>query len=228
MIENGFCRKLCLRLFPEVSRFTCVTEGSSSVAPSEVGTSNSVIWESLEREHRVYAHLAQCLISPMTTKDCIETSIRASSTDNDPEENIENTLDPRQRVDARHSYWSSTGTYDPEVPETLTYKLRSQLCVINAISIMPFKGILILPHEHYMSCMLSVVIFFTDIFFLNSAIFQIGNPIYSSKAVRFRMGHPKFPLTVRSMSELVSGFADDIDNYVWTYISPKFPMVQVN
>lgn len=131
----------------------------------EVGTSNSVAWESLKRDHRIYAYLARCLMSPLTMKDCIETSIRASSTDNDPEENIENTLDPRERVDARPSYWSSTGKGDPEVPETLTYKLRSQLCVINEINIRPFEGILILPYELHMFCILSVVIFVTDFFF---------------------------------------------------------------
>lgn len=193
----------------------------------EVGTSNSVAWESLKRDHRIYAYLARCLMSPLTMKDCIETSIRASSTDNDPEENIENTLDPRERVDARPSYWSSTGKGDPEVPETLTYKLRSQLCVINEIDIRPFEGILILPYELHMFCILSVVIFVTDFFFFqNSATFQYGHPIYSSKAVRFRMGHPKVPLDWISRREFVSGCTDD--NYVWTYVSPEFPMVQVN
>eukprot|EP00268_Persea_americana_P026358 TRINITY_DN25733_c0_g1_i2.p1 TRINITY_DN25733_c0_g1~~TRINITY_DN25733_c0_g1_i2.p1 ORF type:complete len:376 (+),score=59.41 TRINITY_DN25733_c0_g1_i2:196-1323(+) len=198
VIENHFCKKLCIRLFPEVSRFTRVVEVSNSMEPTEeVGTSNSVAWESLKRDHRIYAYLARCFMSPLTMKDCIETSIRASSTDNDPEENIENTLDPRERVDARPSYWSSTGKGDPEVPETLTYKLRSQLCVINEIDIRPFE-----------------------------ATFQYGHPIYSSKAVRFRMGHPKVPLDWISSREFVSGCTDD--NYVWTYVSPEFPMVQEN
>lgn len=54
------------------------------------------------------------------------------------------------------------------------------------------------------------------------AYFQLGFPIYSSKAVRFRVGHPKVPLDVQDVEE----FSDD--KYVWTYTSPEFPMAQVS
>uniref|UniRef100_A0A2P2KVI2 Uncharacterized protein MANES_01G261800 n=1 Tax=Rhizophora mucronata TaxID=61149 RepID=A0A2P2KVI2_RHIMU len=57
------------------------------------------------------------------------------------------------------------------------------------------------------------------------AYFQLGMPIYSAKSVCFRMGHPKFPMD-EAMGEPSDNCADN--NFVWTYISPEFPMVQEN
>ncbi|KAL6004562.1 hypothetical protein ACLOJK_005117 [Asimina triloba] len=194
MIENGLCKKLCHRIHPEVSCFTRVVEVRNSTEPIEVGSCSGLEWESLERDHRVYADLARRLTSTNTKRDCIEESISASSTDNFPEESIENTLEPKEEVDGRPSYWSSTGEGNPEVPETLTYRLVSNLCVISEVNIQPFKG----------------------------------DPIYSAKAVRFKMGHPKSFLDVRS--SIMDGFGlgqkSDSNDYVWTYISPEFPMTQ--
>ncbi|XP_058086410.1 F-box protein At4g00755-like isoform X2 [Magnolia sinica] len=201
VIENGFCKKLCLRMHPEISRFTRVIEVSNSTEPIEVSSSNALEWESLEREHRIYAGLAHSIMSSDTNKACIDKWISASSTDNYPEESIENTLIPNEKVDGRPSYWSSEGEKDPEVPETLTYRLISNLCVVSEVNIQPFK-----------------------------AYFQHGDPIYSAKAVRFRMGHPKSFLDVKSsiMDAFAPGQRSDNDDYVWTYISPEFPMVQEN
>ena len=58
------------------------------------------------------------------------------------------------------------------------------------------------------------------------AYFQRGSPIYSAKAVRFRMGHPKSPndLGCRLMGDPLPS-ADD--TFIWTYTSPEFPMAQV-
>ncbi|XP_008795387.1 F-box protein At4g00755-like isoform X2 [Phoenix dactylifera] len=181
VILNGFGKNLCLRICPEVSNFTRVIELRSSDKSMEVGSSTAIEWESLEREHKVYTNLSYCLVSPKGKRDCIVDAISASSTDNYPDESIDNTLEPSDKVDARPSYWSSGGQIDPGVPETLTYRLVSKLCIIDEIKIQPFK-----------------------------AFFQFGNPIYSAKSVRFRMGHS----------------ADD--NYSWIYVSPEFPMVQEN
>ena len=68
-------------------------------------------------------------------------AISASSTDNYPEESIANTLEPKEIVSRRASYWSSTGQRNPDVPETLIYKLTSDFCVITEISVQPFQGI---------------------------------------------------------------------------------------
>ncbi|MBA0790879.1 hypothetical protein Gohar_015496, partial [Gossypium harknessii] len=113
------------------------------------------------REHRAYAFLARCCLST-TAGDCISEAIIASSTDNYPEESICNTLEPRDRVARTASYWSSKGQKNPAVPETLTYRLIADLCVVTEIKIRPFQ-----------------------------AYFQFGYPIYSAKSVRFRMGHIK-------------------------------------
>ncbi|KAK1560431.1 hypothetical protein Q3G72_026621 [Acer saccharum] len=146
-------------------------------------------WESLKKEHRAYAFLARCFTS-FAVKQLILEPIAASSTDNFPMESIYNTLNPSKRA-RRASYWSSKGQSNPAVPETLTYKLDGDLCLINEINIQPFQ-----------------------------AFFQPGGPIYSAKAVRFRMGHVKRPLYV---------LQDSVhDSFVWTYTSEEFPMAQEN
>ena len=63
-----------------------------------------------------------------------------------------------------------------------------------------------------------------------SAYFQDGFPIYSAKAVRFKMGHQK--LSVNSSTSVSNGLAVDYssasDHFIWTYVSPEFPMAQVS
>ncbi|XP_077248578.1 F-box protein At4g00755-like isoform X2 [Tasmannia lanceolata] len=166
--------------------------------PVEVGTSNYLEWEILEREHRVYAHLARALTSPVKMKDCIEYSMGASSTDNYPDEGIDNTLDPSDRVGGTPSYWSSKGEEDPEVPEALYYRLTSTLCIVDEIKIQPFQ-----------------------------VFFQDGNLIYSAQAVRFKMGHV-VDMASNTMNEVMAGQRSVDDAFIWTYVSPKFPMAQKN
>ncbi|XP_022757208.1 F-box protein At4g00755-like [Durio zibethinus] len=162
VITNGLCKHLCLRMFPQLSRVDHVNElGVTLNGHAEAGSSNFMEWEALEREHRVYASLARGFLS-FAIRECISEAIIASSTDNHPDESIDNTLDPGDRVRGRASYWSSSGQSNPAVPETLTYKLNADLCVITEINIKPFQ-----------------------------AYFQYHYPIYSAKSVRFRMGHIK-------------------------------------
>ncbi|KAK6135304.1 hypothetical protein DH2020_030946 [Rehmannia glutinosa] len=194
VIANGLCKKLCLRKFPEASSFARVIESKNTVETVASGTDDSVERAYLEREHRVYASLSRDLtISKI--ENCISDAICASSTDNYPEESITNTLDPSDRVGHRASYWSSKGERNPSAPETLIYKLASQLCLITELHVHPFQ-----------------------------AYFQFGFPIYSAKAVRFQIGHPKVPLDLESdeRDELleVQHFSDD--EFVWTYSSQNF------
>ncbi|XP_042519555.1 F-box protein At4g00755-like isoform X2 [Macadamia integrifolia] len=200
LITNGFCKNLCLKMFSEISRVAQVIEVSNMTEPFEVGSNSSLEWESLKRDHRVYAHLAHSFKS-LGTKDCILDAISASSTDNYPEESINNTLEASDRVEGRASYWSSKGETNPEVPETLTYRLVSRLCVITEISIQPLK-----------------------------AFFQFGSPIYSAKAVRFRMGYLKKPLEAGNdhMDESSAGHRYIEDNFISAYVSPEFPLAQDN
>ncbi|KDP28688.1 hypothetical protein JCGZ_14459 [Jatropha curcas] len=186
VIANGLCKQLCLRMFPCFHRVDRVIEPNCGMEnPSEVGCSKSVEWETLKREHRVYAFLAQGFTS-FALRECVSDAISASSTDNYPEESIHNTLQPGDRVARRPSYWSSKGQSDPAVPETLTYKLVADLCVITEISVQPFQ-----------------------------AFFQWGSPIYSAKSVRFRMGHPKAPVD-DPMGEACDSCADDSFIWTYT------------
>lgn len=198
VIANGFCKKLCIGKCPEISIFTRVIEESNAVGVADVGSSSSDEWASLEREHRVYGCLSRHLNSPLTKEDCIGAPIGASSTDNYPDESIDYTLEPSDRVETRPSYWSSKGERDPKVPEKLTYRLNSNLCVVNEIKIQPFK-----------------------------AFFQYGYPIYSAMAVRFKMGYPRLAQETTTDEHATHQELTD-DSYIWTYVSQEFPMVQEN
>ncbi|KAK4740698.1 hypothetical protein SAY87_024286 [Trapa incisa] len=200
VIANDISKHLCLRLVPEVSGLAQFIEKNNMIEPLKVESNSNAEWEISRRNHRIYAFLAQGL-SPSTEKNCLFEAISASSTDNYPEESIQNTLEPRDRIVDRASYWSSKGQSDPGVPETLLYRLISKLCVITEIHVHPFQ-----------------------------AYFQFGFPIYSAKAVRFRAGHPKFPMdmTIDDYYKSQTGHELDDGRFVWTYTSPEFPMVQEN
>ncbi|KAF3441273.1 hypothetical protein FNV43_RR15186 [Rhamnella rubrinervis] len=167
VVENSFWKRLCLRRFPQLVKVARIVEVNNyEVNEPSVGSSKSKEWETLEREHRAYAKLGGRCTS-FAVEDCISEAISASSTDNFPEESILHTLEPKDVVGRRASYWSSKGQSDPSVPETLTYSLVSDFCIITEISVKPFK-----------------------------AYFQPGSPIYSARYVRFRVGHPKINLSL--------------------------------
>lgn len=143
VIANGLCKQLCLRMFPQLSRVAFVVELNQNGAKehAEVGSSYSMEWLSLLREHRVFAYLGRALMSSVAM-NCIAKTVGASSTDNFPQESIDNTLEPRDHINGRYYYWSSNGQSNPNVPETLTYELVSPICVITEINIQPFQGTL--------------------------------------------------------------------------------------
>ncbi|KAJ0265218.1 F-box protein [Hirschfeldia incana] len=165
VIKYSLSKNLCLKLFHQLTSVDRIIEiineagGSSSSSLIMDDTTSTTTRLLLDREHRVYALLAKgCTSSPI--KSCIADAITASTTDRLPEESIFNTLDARDRFGFTPSYWSSTGHHNTSVPETLLYKLKGDLCVINEVSIQPLQ-----------------------------ANFHPGAPIYSSRYVRFRFGH---------------------------------------
>ncbi|XP_024961989.1 F-box protein At4g00755-like [Cynara cardunculus var. scolymus] len=194
VISNGLSRQLCMRKFPRLASIDRVVELSHN---SDTDSSSDVVGhEAAERDHRAYASLFRALTAfPQTY--CIADPVSASSTDNYPEESIMNTLDPRDKILHRDSYWSSKGSDDPEVPETLIYNLTANFCVITEINLHPFQ-----------------------------ALFQLDHPIYASRFVRFRMGHPK------SWNEIEHDFMESQecadDKFIWTYTSEIFPVAQEN
>lgn len=197
VIANGICKHLCLKLFPQLSGIASVINKSNAPEkPADVGCSNSNEWELLKKEHNIFTSLARGLTSS-DVGECLSDAISASSTDNSPEESVHNTLESRDRIGRRASYWSSSGQSDPEVPERLTYNLISDLCVITEISVQPFE-----------------------------AFFQPNSPIYSAKAVRFRMGHRIFPEDEGEDLKGCRSQPSDEEIFSWNYISQEFPMVQ--
>ncbi|CAI0546972.1 unnamed protein product [Linum tenue] len=197
VIEHGICKQLCLRKFPGMCSNVDLIEVNDLIEPVGRVSACRRSWEWLKRNHRVYAFLARGL-SPFVTKDCISEAICASSTDNYPEETIQNTLEAGDRVEDQASYWSSKGQADADAPERLVYKLASKLCLVTEILVQPFQ-----------------------------AYFQYGFPIYASKSVRFRLGHSKFPMGLEDDIAIVTyGHRPRDDHFIWTYTSPDFPMAQ--
>lgn len=189
VISNGLSKQLCIKRFPLLASITRVIEPNRDSVPA-VNDPTS------ERDHRAYASLFRALTAfPQTY--CIADPVSASSTDNYPEESIMNTLDPRDKILNRDSYWSSKGSDNTEAPETLIYYLTANFCVITEIHLHPYQ-----------------------------ASFQLDLPIYSSRFVRFRMGHPK------SWNEIEHDFmeAEECadDKFIWTYTSQMFPVAQEN
>ncbi|BAU02399.1 hypothetical protein VIGAN_11192000 [Vigna angularis var. angularis] len=198
VLEHGLCKQLCLAMFPEISGVTHMIELDNIIEPLGNTPGSCVNWEYLKRNHKVYAFLSSGL-HPVR-KSCISKAISASSTDNYPEESILHTLEPGDRTEYTASYWSSKGENDPSVPETLVYKLVSEMCLVTEIHVQPFQ-----------------------------AFFQHGLPIYSAKAVRFRMGHPRYPIESESAVDNITANEVLGDNqFIWTYTSPEFPMCQEN
>ncbi|MCL7044593.1 hypothetical protein MKW94_002000, partial [Papaver nudicaule] len=196
-IASGFSRSLCLKLFPDTSCAIKAIEENNIIEPLDVVTTSSVEVEKLKKNHRVYALLARGL-APSLTTDCIFEAISASSTDRYLEENIHNIMELRDRVNGRPYYWSSMGEGNPEVPETLTFKLVSKLCLITEINIQPFQD-----------------------------LFDYDHPIYSARAVRFRMGHVREPQRRTNLVRDYRAGRRSIENdVVWTHTSENFTMVQ--
>ncbi|KAF7046836.1 hypothetical protein CFC21_055835 [Triticum aestivum] len=168
------------------------------VTTSGSSTTTTTRQDQLDREHRAYTHLAHGLLSPYKPRDCIIHCIGASSTDEFPMETIENTLHRLDQLNFRPCYWSSRGNRDPAAPECLIYRLQADLCLVDEIKMKPYK-----------------------------ALFQIGDPIYSAKSIRFQMGYPRSPLRPEALvCDENEGQLIDDRNYVWTYTSPEFPVLQ--
>ncbi|KAI5564457.1 hypothetical protein POPTR_014G076200v4 [Populus trichocarpa] len=117
----------------------------------EVGCGKFAEWESLKREHKAYAFLAKGSIS-FPFKQCIADAITASSTDHFPREGIRNTLLLGDRSGRRSSWWLGKEQSNPVVPETLAYKLVSDIRVITELIYKLFK--LILLNSFNLFCLL--------------------------------------------------------------------------
>ncbi|KAK3038092.1 hypothetical protein RJ639_031646 [Escallonia herrerae] len=196
VIANRLCKQLCVKYFPQLAVVAGVVEPSSRKESVDIGSSTRMEWEVLERDHRAYTSLFQALKAFAVT-DCIADAVSASSTDRYPDESIVNTLDPREKFLGGYSYWSSKGHSDPDVPESLIYRLNASFCIITEINIRPFL-----------------------------AYFQPGLPIYSAKSLRFRVGHLKSSTDVESdlVQFPTEQWVDD--KFIWTYTSQEFPMAQ--
>ncbi|KAH7331827.1 hypothetical protein KP509_20G052200 [Ceratopteris richardii] len=197
---------MCIKQFPELGNyFRCLSSSGNLGTLSEASLHKCSSPSRKNDAGSVYMSLLKSLLEPPIQRTCIAEPLHASSTDNLPTESIAQTLFPKPQYTDEHSYsyWSSKGESNVDVPEMLTYRLVSDICVVHSIKIQPFL-----------------------------AFFQSGHPIYSAKMVRFRFGYPRikkrhwsglFQSLVAHRSQKAS-----MDDYVWTYVSPEFPMRQEN
>ncbi|CAK9145763.1 unnamed protein product [Ilex paraguariensis] len=183
VIANGLCKQLCVRMFPQLSSVAHVIETSCCCCKAKKS-----------------APLFRALTG-FALSDCIADAVGASSTDRYPFESIANTLEPRDRLLRRFSYWSTKGHRDPAAPETLIYKLSADLCVITQINIRPFR---------------------------DNAVLELGQRIYSARAVRFRFGHAKSLEDIEGDLMHLPLLQPVDDKFIWTYTSVEFPMAQVS
>lgn len=77
-------------------------------------------------------------------------------------------------------------------------------------------------------CVVNAFVPATYIFLLYAAYFEDNEPIYSARYVRFSLGYPKLPLGPEDlMLDDNDGNLVSDNNYIWTYTSPMFSMMQV-
>ncbi|XP_076887622.1 F-box protein At4g00755-like [Bidens hawaiensis] len=130
VVSNGLSKKLRMTKYPELA---CITH---IVQPSCHDNSADTL-----RDHWVYASLFKA-INSFNVAYCIEAPVSASSTNNYPEETFKNTMiSVKTRTIRQGNYWSSNGSYDPETPETLIYKVMPSFCVVIQILLHPFQGL---------------------------------------------------------------------------------------
>ncbi|KAL2642639.1 hypothetical protein R1flu_010226 [Riccia fluitans] len=139
VLEGQLWREVCRREFPELQLIE--VEFADCVARGSEGAGSSHVFQStLEKYHHGYNRLyREFTETSVSDRNCIGAAIAASSTDEFPRESIHETLyaNPTKSwmrwMNDQWSNWSSKGQRDPEVPETLTYKLVSSVCLIHEI-----------------------------------------------------------------------------------------------
>lgn len=104
---------------------------------------DGLVWKDLERpkegkdvefglKTNFFCQLAWELTKDADHTNRIKRALKASSTDNYPEEAIEKTLQPSPKWPnpSSFSYWSSKGKEDPKESETLTYELEAPVSLV--------------------------------------------------------------------------------------------------
>jgi len=211
VVAGRLWRRCFERSFPDfdltsIASLDCASTLSSLSQPSSSASTSSSSFSDkrLELDSELWNELwRESVLTSISPNSCVVAALAASSTDNFPDESIEHTLEPlpyralpRGGLLPQPSYWSSTGTQDPNVPETLTYELEHRVTVVHEVRVQPFK-----------------------------ASFQAGDPVYAPKAVRFRLGYRADDDPEQKKSPSLER-APKADEFVWTYTSPVFEVLQ--
>lgn len=138
-MEGRVWKQLCLNISPpSAGIFSRITKAEDEREDSDLPCKNN-LWlghsvnGNIFAESKVFCQLAWELTKPVVSRNQIIRAVKASSTDNYPEEAIEKTLEPLPKWPSVNSpsYWSSAGKPDPKEPETLTYELEAPVCVVS-------------------------------------------------------------------------------------------------
>ncbi|CAI5483179.1 unnamed protein product [Closterium sp. Yama58-4] len=198
--------------------------------------------EEREDEQDVLVKVLECLHSPADLSSCMAscrllrrlgTAVCASSTDNYPEEGIEKTLQAEARWPdhGTPSYWSSKGRADPLVPETLTYQLSAPLCLVREFHVRPFQAFFQRGWPIYSSRYVRLRLGYPRAPPGDHTPTDLAKPYANQAHGQTRPGHMG---AVGGSEEAedefraAGGSGAARDGYMWTYVSPLFPMHQVD
>ncbi|PON50845.1 hypothetical protein PanWU01x14_220820 [Parasponia andersonii] len=133
VIEQGICRQICLKKFPEISGAAHDIEVNNLIEPVNVGLRKSTEFELLKGTIEYIPSYQKGF--PLSLEKIAYQSplVHPALT-----KSIQNTLEALDVFDNGALYWSSGGESDPSVPETLLYKLVAKLCVITEIHVQHF------------------------------------------------------------------------------------------
>lgn len=156
-INQRIWSRLCAALYPPLAPYIDnMDTGRLSLIFSFYPPDNDLVPLHIACQ-RLYSSLHKAVMEPPEPYSLIAAPLRASSTDHDPEEGIENTLHPLVRSEDPLCYWSSEGSFDKESGEWLQYDFAHELCIVKEVQLRPYK-----------------------------AYFQRGNPIYAPQRVSFK------------------------------------------
>lgn len=123
------------------ANISAIIEQEEGALTMDCRTGYPLSFEILKKDHRMYSYLLEALSQSLVApKDCVECVVGASTTDNYPAESVVNILLPDDKYPwGGTSYWSSKGQNDPNVPESILYKLDGGICIVTEIDIRPFE-----------------------------------------------------------------------------------------
>ncbi|KAI8920322.1 hypothetical protein DFJ77DRAFT_452188 [Powellomyces hirtus] len=163
--EDGSYLKAFSRFYPPPDGIIPTTDVQESNTGEDISRSRKAghrirFLDFVVEPKQVFIELGKIACMGLNQKmPLLDSGIAASSEDDPTLQSIESTLDQNAQ-----SFWSSKGSATPGSSEWLTYKLVQPICVVESLSIVPYK-----------------------------ATYQRGMPIYAPREIEIRVGFTPDP-----------------------------------